>query len=101
MGEELEGEGGGDFLDSFVAEDDFFEEACFFARCGSSAGEGVVYQELERFSAVFVGGVFDLCDDFGGECAVVDGQGLEALSFAVFDLGEVVEVEAHLMVISG
>lgn len=41
---------------------------------------------------MFVGGVFDLRDDFGGECAAIDGEWCESLGFAVFDFSEVVEV---------
>ena len=92
MGEELEGEIGGDFRDGFIAEDDFLEEACFFAGGGCGAGEGIVDEEIEGAFAVLVGRVLDLLDDFGGEGAVVDREWCETLGFAVFDFSEVVEV---------
>lgn len=100
VGEELEGEGGGDFWEGVVAEDDLLEEAGFFSGGGGGAGEGVVDEEVEGAFAVLVGGVDDLLDDFGDEGAAIDGEWCETLGFTVLDFCEVVEVEAHSVVVS-
>lgn len=92
MGEELEGEIGGDFCDGFIAEDDFLEETGFFAGGGGGAGEGIVDEEIEGAFAVLVGGILDLLDEFGGEGTAIDREWCETLGFAVFDFSEVVEV---------
>ena len=96
MGEQLEGESGGDFGNRLFTKDDVFEEFGLFSSGGSGAREGVVDEEFEGGFAVLVGGVFDLRDDFSGEVGAVDGLGVKILRFAFFDFGEVVGVEAHV-----
>ena len=97
VGEELEGEVGGDFGDGDLAEDDFLEEIGLFTGGGSGAGEGVIDQEVEGIGAVLMSGVLDLGDDFGEEVGAIDGLGVEALFFAGGNLGEVILIEAHFL----
>jgi len=95
MGEQLEGESGGDFGNRLFTKDDVFEEFGLFSSGGSGAREGVVDEELEGTLAVLVGRVFDLGDDFGQKVSAIDRLRVQILSFAFFDFGEVVGVEAH------
>jgi hypothetical protein len=96
VGEQFEGEGGGDFCRDGFAEDDFLQETGLFSRCAGGAGEGVVDQEFEGIRAVLVGRVFDLGDDFRDECPVIDRFRGETFGFTFLDFGEVFLIQAHV-----
>ena len=86
VGEEFEGEVGGDFGGGDLAENDFLEEVGLFTGGAGGAGEGVVDEELQGVFAVLVVGLLNLGDDFGEQSCAINGFGVQSLFFAVCDL---------------
>ncbi len=93
--QEFKGESRRNFLDAHFAQNDFLQKLRLHTRGIRRARQGVVDEELEGRFAVLVRGILDLSDDLAQKRAVIDGLGMQALSFAAFNLVQVVCVQAH------
>ena len=93
--EQFKGESGCDLLNNRLTKDDFFEELSLYPGSTRGAREGVVDEKLEGFLAMLVLQILDLCNHFREQGTIINGLGIQSLSFSLFDLVEVFRIQIH------
>ena len=78
-----------------LPQDDVLQKRSLHAGGAGRSGKDVVDEEVQRRLVLGVVGVLDLVNDFRQQGRVINGFGVQAVGFAVFDFLEVRLVLAH------
>ena len=92
----FEGLIGGDLLNGASTGDDILEECSLEVCSGGGTGQYVRAEEPQAVVAVLAVRILDVADDLGEQVGAVDGLGVQAVFFTLFDLGEVLVVQSHV-----
>ena len=95
MREQFKSEIRGDFIHGCLTEYDLFQELCFYSGCRGSPWQGIVNEEIQRISTMWVVGVFDLLNDLAEQLGPINGFGVKALAFSFFYLFDIIFIHTH------